>query len=70
MEEEDLDRELEKLRRKQKIERRNDDSDEVGPRKTGRLTPFDRRSRKFDWKAELEEEEEDEDGNNNDNPND
>lgn len=58
--EDDLNIELEKLRRKQKIERRGDNSDEIVTKKKGRLDPFDKRSRRFDWKSELEGEDEEE----------
>jgi hypothetical protein len=62
MEDEDLgselERELEKLRRRQKMARRHDNGDEDGyVKRKGRLAPYDKTARKFDWKTEVEGEE-------------
>ena len=54
--EEELGREEEKIRRRQKLVRRfESDVEEDTPRRQGRLKPFDKRSRKFDWKTAVEE---------------
>lgn len=62
---EEVDREIEKLRRRQKLARRVDESEDSGfIKRKGRLDPYDKKARKYDWKSELDEE--DEDGSNRD----
>jgi hypothetical protein len=55
----EIDREAEKLRRRQKLARRGDESEIVSPKRRDRLAPFTKKDRQFNWKTELEEEEED-----------
>jgi hypothetical protein len=55
----EIDREAEKLRRRQKLARRGDESEIVNPKRRDRLAPFTKKDRQFNWKTELEEEEED-----------
>lgn len=57
MEDEELDREMEKCRRRKKLERRYEDFEEVegGGKRKNRLPPYDKRSRKFAWQEEIED---------------
>lgn len=56
--ESDFDIEIEKVKRRRKLEqkRHGDESDENN-KKPGRLAPFDKGSRRFNWKEELYDDE-------------
>lgn len=58
--ESDFDIEVEKVKRRKKLEQKRggDDADDYNKR-PGRLSPFDKGSRRFNWKEELEDDNDD-----------
>lgn len=53
---EEIDRESEKEQRRRRLNRRKDeDSEFVEPKKKDRLKPYDKKARRFDWRAAAED---------------